>query len=320
MKMLLLTDLGEDISLNRIHKILKKEKIFIIHQKPIRKIIRRKFDVRFYGEVCQSDLAYMFPWDKYLYFLLLVDCFSLKVFTQPLKSKESASIKIAFEKIIEDFKGTIHVLQTDKGGEFIGCRQFFKEKKIVFKTKTGNNKASYAENFIYQMKKRLYMMLRGNLTRNWVKYLPIIVNQYNNTPNDKLGGLTPNHIHSEFDSVLVTQLLRKKHIVPYQEKNFHEQIKAEKAFTNDKKNIQINDYVYISTQENQFSKSYDTKEKQNSNQCIKTFSVRSLFKKKKIFFCNFLSKKLTILLHNLLRKEKNIFEDLSLKKSNHFAS
>ncbi len=61
MQILLKTDLGEEVPLKKISQILKKEKIFIIHQRPIRNINRRKFDVRFYGEVCQSDLAYMFP-------------------------------------------------------------------------------------------------------------------------------------------------------------------------------------------------------------------------------------------------------------------
>jgi hypothetical protein len=259
MQILLKTDLGEDVPLKRITNILRKEKVFIIHQRPIRKIKRRQFDVRFYGELCQSDLAYMFPWETYLYFLLVVDCFSHKVFTVPLKSKTSAAVKKAFEKILKDFNGTIHVLETDKGGEFVGCRKFFKEQKIVFRTKTGNNKASYAENFIFQMKKRLFMMLRGNLSQNWVKYLPIIVDQHNNMPNKKLGGLTPNNIHSEYDSVIVAAKLNEKNIVPFKEPSFHEQMSAEKDYIRIKNNIQVNDFVYVSSKEDQFSKSYDTK-------------------------------------------------------------
>jgi hypothetical protein len=221
--------------------------------------------VRFYGEVCQSDLAYMFPWNKFLYFLLLVDCFSLKLFVKPLQSKTSAAVKDAFKEIITEFKAKIHVLQTDKGGEFVGCRKFFKEKKIVFRTKTGNNKASYAENFIFHVKKRLFMLLRGNLTQNWVEHLPNIVKQYNNTPNKKLGGLTPNSIHSEFDSTIVTERLAQKNIQPYKEVNFHEQIENENAFKKVKSNIQVDDFVYLSWKEDQFSKSYDTKVNKSFN-------------------------------------------------------
>ena len=259
MQILLQTDKGEYVPLNKIRKVLQKEKIFIIHQKPIRNIQRRQFDVRFYGEVCQSDLAYMFPWENFLYFLIFIDIFSLKIFVEPLKSKSSLAVKNAFDIIFEKFNGQVHVLETDRGSEFIGCRNFFKQKKIVFKTKTGNNKASYAESYIFQLKKRLFMMMRGTLSQNWVKFLPIIAEQHNNSPNKKLGGLTPNSIHSEFDSVLVTERLRNKKIQVYKEPNFHQQILNTKSYESNQKNIQVNDYVYLSSKEDQFSKSYNTK-------------------------------------------------------------
>jgi hypothetical protein len=259
MQILLQTDKGENVQLNRIRKILHKEKIFIIHQRPIRNIQRRKFDVRFYGEVCQSDLAFMFPWETFNYFLLFIDIFSLKIFVEPLENKSSQSVKAAFDIIFKKFNAQVHVLETDRGSEFIGCRNFFKENKIVFKTKTGNNKASYAESFIFQVKKRLFMMMRGNLTQNWVKYLPLIVEQHNNTPNEKLGGLTPNNIHSEYDSALVAERLQKQNKQSYHEPSFQTQISNMELYKTNPNNIQENDYVYLSSKEDQFSKSYDTK-------------------------------------------------------------
>jgi hypothetical protein len=117
-QILLKTDLGEDVSINRIYKLMKTDKIFILHQKPIRNIERRPFDVKFYGQVCQSDLAFMFKFEDYNSFLLLVDLFSLKVFVQPLKSKSSQNVKIAFEEIFKDFQSDIHILETDRGSGF----------------------------------------------------------------------------------------------------------------------------------------------------------------------------------------------------------
>ena len=118
-QILLKTDLGEDVSINRIYKLLKTDKIFILHQRPIRNIERRPFDVKFYGQVCQSDLAFMFKFEDYNSFLLLVDLFSLKVFVRPLKSKSSQNVKIAFEQIFKDFKSEIHILETDRGSGYI---------------------------------------------------------------------------------------------------------------------------------------------------------------------------------------------------------
>jgi hypothetical protein len=97
---------------------MKTDKIFILHQRPIRNIERRPFDVKFYGQVCQSDLAFMFKFEDYNSFLLLVDLFSLKVFVQPLKSKSSQNVKIAFEEIFKDFQSDIHILETDRGSGF----------------------------------------------------------------------------------------------------------------------------------------------------------------------------------------------------------
>jgi hypothetical protein len=118
-QILLKTDLGEDVSINRIYKLMKTDKIFILHQRPIRNIERRPFDVKFYGQVCQSDLAFMFKFEDYNSFLLFVDLFSLKVFVQPLKSKSSQNVKIAFEQIFKDFKSEIHILETDRGSGYI---------------------------------------------------------------------------------------------------------------------------------------------------------------------------------------------------------
>ena len=58
---LLKTDLNLDVSENRLHNILKTDTLFLIHQKPKRNFDRRKYNVHFYGQLVQIDLAYMFP-------------------------------------------------------------------------------------------------------------------------------------------------------------------------------------------------------------------------------------------------------------------
>ena len=252
------TDLNIDVSENRLYKIIRNDPIFIIHQRPQRKIERRSYDVNNYGELVQADIAYMFNFDDYKYFLLLIDCFSSKIFTVPLKSRDSKTVAEAFEKLFEEFKGTIYEIQTDRGKEFLGpCKKLFHEKNIVSRTKFGKNKANYAENGILLVKRRLYKLLRGTLNDNWVSQLPNIVESLNNTPLSKLGNLTPNSIHSEIDSARVNEERKKLNIHPYSEPNFHQQRQNQENYEKESKLFQVNDYVYLDFDEKLFDKSFD---------------------------------------------------------------
>jgi hypothetical protein len=142
---LLKTDLNIEVSETRLYKVIKSDPIFILHQRPQRKIERRSYDINNYGELVQADIAYMFEYNSFKYFLLVVDCYSSKIFTVPLKTRDSQSVAIAFETVITQFNATIYEIQTDRGKEFLGpCQKVFKKHKILYKTKLGKNKANFA--------------------------------------------------------------------------------------------------------------------------------------------------------------------------------
>ena len=256
-QMLLKTDLDIDVSLRRLYQILKKDPIFIIHQKPKRNFERRSYDVKNYGELVQADIAYMFEFNSFKYFLLLVDCFSSKIFTVPLKNKDSFTVAKSFEKILKEFNAKVYEIQTDRGKEFLGpCKKLFEKEKIVYRAKFGKNKANFAEHSIFLVKKKLYMLLRGTLSKDWVKSLPSVVESLNNTPTQKLGWLTPNSIHSEVDSVLVQKAKKQQNISTYNEPNYHIQRKNQQNYEHTK-NVQVNDYVYLDFDEKLFDKSFN---------------------------------------------------------------
>lgn len=108
------------------------------------------------------------------------------------------------------------------------------------------------------MKSRLYKLLRGILSQDWVKYLDLVVKQYNTTPKQKLGGLTPDSIHSEFDSVLVAEAQKQKKISVFKQPHYQQQIINQKNYEQNKNLLQVNDYVYLTTNEKLFDKSFDT--------------------------------------------------------------
>jgi len=146
-QVLLKTDLNIDVPLRRIYEVLSKDQIYLIHQRAHKHFPRRKYFVRNLGELCQMDIAVMFP-DKgtnFRYFLLLVDVFSSKVFTEPLKSREAPEVIDALKKILYDFKSPIYEIQADRESAFISkdCKEFLRQQKIVFRPKFGKNKGAF---------------------------------------------------------------------------------------------------------------------------------------------------------------------------------
>lgn len=142
-KILLKTDLNVDVSERRLYNIIKKDPIFLIHLKPKRNFPRRSYDLNYYGELFQCDIAYMFPSNNFKYFLVIIDCYSHKIFAEPLKDKSSETVLSAFKKGVNAFKCEITTIETDQGTEFNLIKKYCSQNKIVFKYKFGKNKARY---------------------------------------------------------------------------------------------------------------------------------------------------------------------------------
>lgn len=164
-QILLKTDLNIDVPENRLYKVLKTDSVYLLHAKPKRKFDRRKFDINYYGELVQCDLAYIFQFENYKYFLLVIDAFSSKIFTYPLKDKTAVETLKAFQIILQKFKfDSITKLEADQGTEFSLVKEYCKKHKIVFKYKYGKNKARFRLSiFSKKIRARLvYMYIKRN--------------------------------------------------------------------------------------------------------------------------------------------------------------
>lgn len=260
------SDKGIEISEQKLRRILQKEPIYLIHQLKPFKIKRRSTITHNYGELTQADIAFMFSDsdnNKPSYFLLLVDVYSGKVFVEVLPNKESHSVAKALEDIFKRFGAPIYEIQTDKGSEFKGraCSDLFKRLKVLHRTKRGLNKASFAEAAIFRVKRKLYMYLRANLSKNWKSSIQSVVDGLNNIPQKRLGFLTPNSITNVESSAFVDKEL-KAHNLPvpkdatYQEQRKNQQ-NYEKLAAKNENLIKEGDYVYLKLNEDIFGKSFD---------------------------------------------------------------
>ncbi len=252
-QMFLKTDRNIDISEKDLFKIMKKDPIYIMHMQS-KKVNRRSYYLSNAGELIQSDLAYMYPYEDYKYFIVFIDCFSYQLKIQALKNKKSETVLKAFEKFL---KGkTIEKLETDLGTEYSLCKKLCKTRKILYNFKRGQNKANFAEHAILQIKKRLYKMLRGTLSKDWPSYLSNIEKDFNKTPLKNLGFFAPKDINDSIDTYLVInaqKLLNSKKQLPTLEE---QQINVQN-YDESKTNFKVKDFVYLNYKTDTFSKSFD---------------------------------------------------------------
>lgn len=254
-QMFLKTDKNIDVPEKELYKIIRKDPIYLMHLQA-KPVIRRKYFLSNIGELIQSDLAYMYPFKNYKYFVVFIDCFSFKIFTEAIKNKKSETVFKVFQNYLIE-TSEIDKLETDQGTEYSLCKNYCKKNGILFHYKTGKNKANFAEYAILQIKKRLYKMMRGNLTKDWPFYLKRIQEDFNNTPRKKLGYYCPNDIRNRYDSYFINKarasLKLKQIVLP----SIEQQIANEEAFKNNKKALKPNDFVYLNLKQSIFSKSFD---------------------------------------------------------------
>ena len=227
------------------------------------------------------DLAFMFASMGYKYFLLLIDVFSRHIYCEPLKRKTAPQVGIAIEKILAKMHAPNQKIQTDQGTEFIGNKALFKKYKIRFTTKHLTNKASFSEQAIYLVKRKLYRMMRQNMDDKWPNYLQTVVDGLNEVPRKKLGFVAPAEINSLADGAKVFKARSDLGIKVYQEPDYETQNANQDAYENSSSKFQVGAFVYLDNKTTNFTKSFDT---QVRVFLFSIYSSKELFSSSKKYF------------------------------------
>jgi len=162
------------------------------------------------------------------------------------------------EKVFDEIKSPITKIQADSGTEFIGNKNVFLKHKILFKTKHLKNKEAMAEHAIYLVKRKLYMIMRSENSKNWVKYLPVAVKLLNERPVKRIGNLAPASINSMFDDVKVREAQKLQKQIGPEEPTWREQNTLQAKYEKSP-GFQKDDFVYLDYKEKTFAKSFDLK-------------------------------------------------------------
>ena len=206
-----LRDLYENITESpsysaKIEAFLKHNDNYAIHT-PIRKktFPRRRVIARFPNELWMADLIEYNKSTKrnnqgHNFILIIIDCFSKRIWARALKNKSGPETAQAFESILSQLDDFPINLCTDSGKEFFNydCTKIFDSYGInhyAVPTKS-KFKASVVERAIRTIKSRLQRYFHKHKTNKWVDIIQQFVKNYNNTPH-RSHGLKPLEVSDE---------------------------------------------------------------------------------------------------------------------------
>ena len=180
--------------------------------------------------------------NNYRFILIIIDCFTKKVYGRPLKSKKAVETSKAIDDILSSLPWPVAFFSSDKGGEF-DLRNphiqnvLVKKHRVQAFTLSGKTKASIVERVIRTLKTRFARYFTESGTTRWINILEPFINNYNNTYNRSIG-MSPNDVTLENADQVRNNLYGKDNSKP------------------DCK-LKLNDLVRIPLEKNIFSKGYE---------------------------------------------------------------
>ena len=156
------------------------------------KLVKRRFPRRTYNiynidDVWEADICDMKKLknynDGYAYILVCIDTLSKYAFAEPLYDKTAKSVSEAIKRILS--RSGIRrplVLQSDKGGEFLGTKtqKVLRDENILFRETKNDVKASIIERMLRSLKERIWRYFTHKRSHRYIDVLDKIISSYNN--------------------------------------------------------------------------------------------------------------------------------------------
>ena len=202
----------------KIAEFLRENDVHGVYRRVVKKKFpRRRVIARFPFEIFMGDLLeypnYKTSNHGYKFILILIDCFTKKLYAAPMKRKDADRSAEAFNLIFNKMDRFPINLVTDGGKEF-----FNKEVRKIFdnydinhyrcptKTKT---KASVAERVIRTLKTKFERYFYKTKTHNWADVLDQFVQNYNSVPHSA-HGFPPQDVSDENREIVYKRLYPNK--------------------------------------------------------------------------------------------------------------
>ena len=205
---------GHSISRRDVIEFLEYQTPYSLHRKRFKRFKRNiTFSprVNYQWSVDLMDMSNLEVHNAgYRYILVVIDSLSRYLFTEKLKSKSAKAVLVAFENIFSRSPELPHVLNSDKGTEFINkhLQALFKKHSIHYFTSYGEHKASQAERVIKTLKELFYRYFDHSLQRQWYDKLQDFTSTYNANFNRAIN-MTPEEALSPPNRVSLSEKLFK---------------------------------------------------------------------------------------------------------------
>lgn len=172
---------------------IKRDVVNEIHKSARVNFPRRRVILKGINDLVQIDLIEMIPYARlnrgYKYILVCINCFSKKVWVEPLKKKSAEDVANAMQKILNEMKEKPKNLQSDLGKEFYNKSfgKLMKKFKINHYSVWSSKKASIVERFNRTFKNLLWKRFSLQGSYKWLNILKELADLYNNTVHRTIG-------------------------------------------------------------------------------------------------------------------------------------
>ena len=172
---------------SKLLRYLRKNITHSLHKPARQHFPRRKIVTHYPGQIVQSDLIDMQKYSGsnsgYNFILVVIDCFSKKLYAEALKNKSAEVTANALRKIFERITFPIQTLIFDEGLEYKNRHvnlllTEYNVHSYHIKTKL---KASSAERVNKTIKDKIWKYFTETGRKRWIDILPELVENYNKT-------------------------------------------------------------------------------------------------------------------------------------------
>ena len=184
---------------NKILKYLRRNTTHSLFKRKRKKFPRRRIITRYPGNIVQSDLIDMQKFSGsnsgYNYILVVIDCFSKKLWVRPLKTKRGQETSQALRSIIESMQFPVQTMIFDEGLEYVNqyVSNLLNEFNIHSYHIKSRLKASTAERVNRTIKQALWKIFHETKKTRWVDVLDDVVDNYNKTYHTTIK-MTPDEV------------------------------------------------------------------------------------------------------------------------------